>query len=47
MAEAVFNDMLKKSGLEDRIEADSAGTGSWHVGKPPHEGTRSLLSEKR
>lgn len=47
MAEAVFNDMLKKSGLEDRIEADSAGTGSWHVGKPPHEGTRSLLSEKK
>ncbi|PAD58037.1 protein tyrosine phosphatase [Bacillus sonorensis] len=46
MAEAVFNDMLKKSGLDDRIAADSAGTGNWHIGKPPHEGTRALLAEK-
>ncbi|ATH94730.1 protein tyrosine phosphatase [Bacillus glycinifermentans] len=47
MAEAVFNDMLNKSGLRQHIEADSAGTGNWHVGKPPHEGTRALLAEKR
>ncbi|KAA6447765.1 low molecular weight protein-tyrosine-phosphatase [Bacillus swezeyi] len=47
MAEAVFNDMLKKTGLGDQIQADSAGTGNWHVGKPPHEGTRTLLAEKK
>ncbi|MFN2747832.1 low molecular weight protein-tyrosine-phosphatase [Bacillus sp. z60-18] len=47
MAEAVFHDMLRKNGLDGKIEADSAGTGNWHVGKPPHEGTRTLLAEKK
>ena len=45
MAEAIFRDMLKKEGLEDEITVDSAGTGNWHIGKPPHEGTRSILTE--
>jgi len=43
MAEAVFRDLLKRKGLEHRINVDSAGTGDWHIGKPPHEGTRGLL----
>jgi len=43
MAEAVFRSELAKRGLQDRIAADSAGTGDWHIGKPPHEGTRKLL----
>ncbi|MBM7563347.1 low molecular weight protein-tyrosine-phosphatase [Paenibacillus sacheonensis] len=43
MAEAVFRDRLKALGLEERIETDSAGTGDWHLCKPPHEGTRALL----
>ncbi len=43
MAEAVFRHQVKERGLEDRIAADSAGTGDWHLGKPPHEGTRALL----
>ncbi|WP_249863126.1 low molecular weight protein-tyrosine-phosphatase, partial [Paenibacillus konkukensis] len=43
MAEAVFRSKVKEAGLEDRIAADSAGTGSWHVGQPPHEGTRRIL----
>ncbi|ALC80169.1 MULTISPECIES: low molecular weight protein-tyrosine-phosphatase [Bacillus] len=46
MAEAVFRDLVKKKGLEGKISVDSAGTGSWHVGNPPHEGTSSLLKEK-
>ncbi|SEM84755.1 low molecular weight protein-tyrosine-phosphatase [Paenibacillus sp. OV219] len=45
MAEAVFRHQLKEKHLEDRITADSAGTGDWHLGKPPHEGTRKLLDE--
>ncbi|QBK25057.1 low molecular weight protein-tyrosine-phosphatase [Ureibacillus thermophilus] len=45
MAEAVFRDMLKKRGLEDKIEVDSAGTSSWHVGEPPHYGTVNKLKE--
>ncbi|MDQ0163504.1 low molecular weight protein-tyrosine-phosphatase [Aeribacillus alveayuensis] len=45
MAEAVFRDLVKKEGLEDKIMVDSAGTGNWHVGKPPHEGTRKILDQ--
>ncbi|CAM3867356.1 low molecular weight protein-tyrosine-phosphatase [Cohnella lubricantis] len=43
MAEAVFRDKVRAEGLEDRIEISSSGTGDWHIGKPPHEGTRQLL----
>ena len=44
MAEAVFLHKVRAAGLEDRIEADSAGTGHWHVGHPPHHGTRDMLN---
>lgn len=43
MAEAVFRDRVRAAGLEDQISISSSGTGDWHVGKPPHEGTRRLL----
>jgi protein-tyrosine phosphatase len=46
MAEAVFRDLVRKEGLEGRIAVRSAGTGDWHVGKPPHEGTRRILSAR-
>ena len=32
-AEALFIKKIKKQGIEDRFFIDSAGTGSWHVGK--------------
>ncbi|MGN1400347.1 MAG: low molecular weight protein-tyrosine-phosphatase [Bacillus sp. (in: firmicutes)] len=47
MAEAMFRDLVKREGLEGKIAVDSAGTGDWHVGQPPHKGTRQLLDEKR
>ena len=34
-AEAVLRQRLRAGGLQDRVEVDSAGTGSWHVGNPP------------
>ncbi|SDY58910.1 protein-tyrosine phosphatase [Evansella caseinilytica] len=43
MAEAIFRDKVKKAGLEEKIIIDSAGTGSWHIGNPPHEGTIKIL----
>lgn len=43
MAEAVMRDLIRKEGLSSRLTIDSAGTGDWHVGCPPHEGTRKLL----
>ncbi|HNP73971.1 MAG TPA: low molecular weight protein-tyrosine-phosphatase [Kouleothrix sp.] len=46
MAEAVFCHLVAQAGLSERIEADSAGTGAWHVGEPPHQGTRRVLHER-
>ncbi|HWJ79168.1 MAG TPA: low molecular weight protein-tyrosine-phosphatase [Niallia sp.] len=43
MAEAVFRDLVEREGLADKISCDSAGTGGWHIGNPPHQGTRDIL----
>lgn len=45
MAEAVFRQLVKERELDEKIAIDSAGTASWHEGKPPHEGTREKLDE--
>lgn len=45
MAEAVFREMVKHAGLQDKIAVDSAGTGDWHVGAPAHHGTQQILRE--
>ncbi len=45
MAEAVFRQMVKENGLEEKIQVDSAGTGHWHVGETPHRGTQSILKK--
>lgn len=34
-AEGVFRSLVEARGLGARIEADSAGTGAWHVGAAP------------
>lgn len=34
-AEGVFRDWVAAAGLSGRIETDSVGTGSWHIGDPP------------
>lgn len=46
MAEAVFAHLVKEAGLKNEIEVDSAGTGSWHIGEPAHNGTRRILKEQ-
>lgn len=33
-AEAVFTGLVKKAGLSDQFEIDSAGTAGWHIGRP-------------
>lgn len=45
MAEAVFMQRVKEAGLTPYISADSAGTGAWHLGKPPHQGTLNILKK--
>ncbi|MBJ6363673.1 low molecular weight protein-tyrosine-phosphatase [Paenibacillus sp. GCM10012307] len=46
MAEAVFRNLVEQEGLATQIKVDSAGTGDWHLGKPPHAGTRRLLDNR-
>jgi protein-tyrosine phosphatase len=46
MAEAIFRHKVTQAGLAERIVVDSAGTGDWHIGHPPHEGTRKILKQR-
>lgn len=43
MAESVFLHLVREAGLEPQIEVDSAGTGDWHIGQRPHQGTLQIL----
>lgn len=43
MAEAVFRSLVAEAGFSDRIDVESAGTGSWHTGERPHSGTIAIL----
>ena len=45
MAAAVFSHKVKQARLADKIEVDSCGTSSWHVGESPHPGTSEVLAE--
>lgn len=45
MAEAMFRKLVREEGLSDCISVDSAATGDWHIGKPPHKGTLGILNK--
>lgn len=45
MAEAIMRDIVTKENLSDQVVVDSAATGAYHIGKPPHRGTQSKLQE--
>ena len=45
-AEAIFINLICKKGLTDRFIVDSAGTGSWHIGKKSDIRMR-IAAEKR
>ena len=42
-----MRDLVEKRGLTAKIKIDSAGTGSWHIGEPPHRGTLKKLEEMK
>ncbi|WP_198047262.1 low molecular weight protein-tyrosine-phosphatase [Kutzneria sp. 744] len=44
MAELVFREHLRREGLADVVEVNSAGTGPWHVGEPADERARRTLA---
>lgn len=37
LSQGVFENVLRREGLEGEVEVDSAGTGAWHLGHPPDE----------
>ena len=37
IAQGVFENVLRREGLQDEVEVDSAGTGDWFEGSPPDE----------
>ena len=37
IAQGVFENVLRREGLDGEVFVDSAGTGDWHVGQPPDE----------
>lgn len=39
-AEAAIRAAAEKAGLSDQVDVDSAGTGTWHLGKPPDKRMR-------
>lgn len=45
MAESVFRARLAEAGLDDRVDADSAGTGGWHEGDGADPRTVRVLRE--
>jgi protein-tyrosine phosphatase len=45
MAEAVFHARVADAGLDDLVEADSAGTGGWHEGEGADPRTVAVLTE--
>ena len=45
-AEAIFLDFINKKGLHDSFIVDSAGTGSWHIGKKADTRMR-IAAQKR
>jgi protein-tyrosine phosphatase len=41
LAEALFNDKVRREGLHVHIEADSCGTGDYHIGEQPDSRTQA------
>ena len=46
IAQGVFENVLRREGLEDEISVDSAGTGTWHVGEPPDQRAQRSASAR-
>lgn len=46
LAENLFLHLAERAGAGDRYEADSAGTGGWHVGDSPDHRMRQVAAER-
>lgn len=45
-AEAIFRSLLEKDGRLEEVTVDSAGTGDWHIGRPPHGPAQRAAQDK-
>ena len=45
IAEGVFQNLVQQAGLSDRIQCDSAGTASYHIGSLPDRRMRQIAQE--
>ena len=45
-AEAVFNDLVQKEGLERELQCDSAGTAAYHAGEPADYRMRQFAKKR-
>lgn len=46
LAEGVFEDLVSREGLSERIRIDSAGTSAWHEGEPADSRMRETARRK-
>ena len=44
LAEGIFQHLLDTNRLDSKYRVDSAGTGGWHVGEPPHTGSQDIAN---
>lgn len=44
-AEGVFRAKVRSAGLDHLIECDSAGTGDWHIGRPPDKRAQEFAAQ--
>jgi len=44
IAAIVLRDRIERSGLDDRVDVDSSGTGDWHVGHPIDRRAAAVLA---
>ena len=45
LAEGLFRHHVQQRGLADSYQIDSCGTGGWHVGEPPHDGSVAIAEQ--
>lgn len=46
LGENMFRHLTQQSGVEERYEVDSAGTGNWHVGEAPDRRMRQVAAKR-
>lgn len=45
LAEGIFRHLTETQATKKTYQIDSCGTGAWHVGSAPHEGSRKIAAQ--